>query len=296
MSDGFDSSPALTGPCNLCGGTNSEVFEEAEPPFRVLRCRTCTLTYVHPHPRREDMAAHYDQEYYREWLSGQAARRARIWRRRMDRIEHWKPVGRLLDVGCGEGTFLELAKDRGWLIEGTEISRYAADRVSARLGCPIFCGDLGEAGYPDNHFDVATAWHVLEHMADPQKCLRDILRVLKPDGILILAVPNVNDRLMRIAYRIARRRKYRLFSTQDREVHLYHFSERTIRASLERAGYDTIRLAPDYGIVDLSKRVINGVSVIPHYLGGPAFFNAFEVLAAPRIARAGARKRDGVSR
>jgi SAM-dependent methyltransferase len=296
MSDGIDANAALPVSCNLCGGMSCEVYDEAEPPFRVLRCRACTLTFVHPHPVREQLAAHYDQDYYREWLSGQAARRARIWRRRMNRIERLKPAGRMLDVGCGEGTFLELARGRGWRIEGTEISRYAADRVSARLGCPVFCGDLGDAGYPDNHFDVVTAWHVLEHMADPQKCLRDILHVLKPDGILILAVPNVNDRLMRIAYRIARRRKYRLFSTQDREVHLYHFSERTIRDSLERAGYDIIRLAPDYGIVDLSKRVINGLSVIPHYLGGPALFNAFEVLAAPRIARGGARKRDGVSR
>jgi ubiquinone/menaquinone biosynthesis C-methylase UbiE len=132
-------------------------------------------------------------------------------------------------------------------------------------------------------------------MADPQKCLREILRVLKPDGMLVLAVPNVNDRLMRIAYRIVRQRKYRLFSIQDREVHLYHFSERTIRESLERAGYDVVRLAPDYGIVDASKRLINGLAVLPHYLGGPALFNAFEVLATQRKIRDDAGERDGVS-
>jgi ubiquinone/menaquinone biosynthesis C-methylase UbiE len=295
VSDGIDSSQPMPAACNLCGGRNCEVFEEAEPPFRVLRCRDCTLTFVHPHPKREQLAAHYDGDYYREWLSGQAARRSGIWRRRMARIERLKPTGRLLDVGCGEGTFLALARERGWQIEGTEISAYASDRVSARLGCSIFCGDMGDAGYPENSFDVVTTWHTLEHMEDPLQCLRDIFRVLKPGGILVVAVPNVNDRLMSIAYRMVRRRKYKLFSVQDREVHLYHFSEGTIREYLERTGYDTIRLSPDYGIVDFPKRLINGIAVVPHYLGGPALFNAFEVFASPRKAEEGVESRAGVS-
>ena len=106
--------------------------------------------------------------------------------------------------------------------------------------------------------------------------------MLKPNGLLVLAVPNVNDLVMQLAYRAIRLRKLKLFSVNDKEVHLYHFSAKTLRAYFDKTGFDCLRLSPDYGIVQFPKKLINWISVIPFYIAGFKCFNAIEALAIPR--------------
>ena len=88
--------------CDLCSGKAFRVVEE-DPPFRVLRCLRCSLTFVHPVPEGAALAGHYDGDYYREWIDHQRKRRAAMWRKRLDKVEKAAHRGRLLDVGCGEG-------------------------------------------------------------------------------------------------------------------------------------------------------------------------------------------------
>ncbi len=164
------------------------------------------------------------------------------------------------------------------------MSSYAAEYAADILGVDIFCGELPDAGYPDNSFEVVTMWHVLEHVTDPNNYLKEIHRILKPDGLLLVAVPNVNNLVMQIAYRIFKRRRLKLFSKDEKEVHLYHFSPITIKAYLEKAGFSCLSISPDYGIIELSKKCINMISIIPYYLAGIKIFNALEVFAIPKKA------------
>lgn len=268
--------------CNLCGQKNFQVIEEDEKPFRVLRCGNCGLVFVDPLPEMGKLAAHYDPGYYEEWIKAQQKRRSRIWAERLRKLESYRSGGRLLDVGCGDGAFLLAAKQRGWSVEGTEISTYAAQRASDLLGVLVFNGELSAAPFPENEFDAVTLWHVLEHLADPMSCLLRVNRLLKPGGLVVIAVPNVNDLMMQAAYRIFKGRRLRLFSVHDREIHLYHFSATTLRAYLKKTGFDCLSLGPDMGMVGLPKRVVNLLSVIPYYLAGVSIFNALEVFAQSR--------------
>lgn len=267
--------------CNLCGGTHFTTLEEDEPPFRVLKCRTCSLVFVHPVPGDQVLSDHYDEGYYDDWIHGQKKRRLTMWAKRLERLNAYGAKGRLLDVGCGDGAFLSLAQEQGWEVMGTEISPYAARYTGARLGVEIFCGELTAAGFPDQRFDAVTLWHVWEHVKDPMAYLLDVRRILKPSGLMILAVPNVNDRFMQVAYRIVKGRPLKLFSKTDREVHLYHFSDSTIRAYLRKAGFRCQSIGPDFGTVDWRKKIINMVALIPFYVTGTSLFNAFEVHAVP---------------
>ena len=185
-------------------------------------------------------------------------------------------------MGCGEGLFLKLAQDDGWQISGTELSPYASKFASRALGTEIYCGQLPQASFADNSFDVVTMWHVLEHLENPKDYLKEIHRVLKPDGLLVLAVPNVNNLVMQLVYRVIKRRSLKLFSVNDKEVHLYHFSPKTLRLYFDETGFDCLRLSPDYGIVQFPKQLINWISVIPFYIGGFKIFSAIEALAVPR--------------
>jgi 2-polyprenyl-3-methyl-5-hydroxy-6-metoxy-1,4-benzoquinol methylase len=265
--------------CNLCGQSNFTVLEEDQPPFRVLKCNNCSLIFVYPHPDHSELIGHYNKNYYVDWIGTQKDKRIRMWEERLHKLKRFRSGGWLLDVGCGEGLFLHLAKENGWQISGTELSSYAAGYASNSLKVDIFCGEILDAGFPRDFFDVVTMWHVLEHVKDPKAYLREVRHILKHEGLLVIAVPNVNAMIMQIAYRIAKRRRLKLFSKEEKEVHLYHFAVDTIRAYLEKTGFECLRLSPDFGIIEGSKKLINMISVIPYFIAGIKIFNSIEVYA-----------------
>jgi 2-polyprenyl-3-methyl-5-hydroxy-6-metoxy-1,4-benzoquinol methylase len=267
--------------CNLCGAGRFEIIEDSEKPFFVLKCSQCSLIFVDPVPDLASLATHYDKDYYADWLGNQKTIRLKMWRKRLRGIERHAPKGRLLDVGCATGTFLQLAQEDGWEIRGTESSIYAANFARDLLKADIFCGHLMDARYENSFFDVVTFWHVLEHLHDPLQYLMEVHRILKPTGLLVIAVPNVNDYIMRIAYRIVKGRSLKRFSKDDREIHLYHFSDETLRKCLQKAGFECLKISPDYGITESSKKLVNAIAVAIYSVTGQKIFNAIEVHAAP---------------
>ncbi len=104
-----------------------------------------------------------------------------------------EPAGKLLDVGCGGGRFLNRMKKRGWTVEGSDFDEQAANKVTARYGIKTHVGDLSQCGLPDNCFDVITMSQTIEHLYDPQATLRECLRILKPGGLLVMTTPNARS-------------------------------------------------------------------------------------------------------
>ena len=223
--------------CNLCGKSGFKTLEDDQQPYSVLQCTNCALVFVHPQPGPAELKNHYDNGYYKEWLDQQKHRRIRMWERRVKQIIRVRETGHLLDVGSGEGTFLTLVQKEGWQVSGTEFSEFAAKHAADALKTDIFCGELPDADFLENSFDVVTMWHVLEHVGDPKKYLEEIHRILKPNGLFVLAVPNVNNLVFQLAYRIVRGHKLKLFTMGEKEIHLYHFSPKTIKDFLMRAGF-----------------------------------------------------------
>ncbi len=263
--------------CNLCGGMQWETLEEVAAT-RVVRC-ACGLVFVTPPPPRPALERAYDAAYYRPWES-QARRRAWIWRRRMERVEaQASPPGRLLDVGCGTGAFLRLARTRGWEVTGTELSPYAA-RAAEGDGLTVVEGEVWEAGFPAGGFDVVTCWHVLEHASCPRWVIEEIHRVLRPGGWLVLATPNVEDRIFRAAYVLARGRRPRLYEPGEREVHLFHFSARTLRTLVASAGFEVVEVGFDRGAAAVwGKEMVNGLAYGWFRLTGLNWGMALELIA-----------------
>jgi SAM-dependent methyltransferase len=265
--------------CPLCGSAPCEIVEPTEPPYSVVRCSDCDLVYVDPIPDAIELSRHYNHDYYAEWISAQREKRERMWGRRLKSIESMANKGNILDIGCGEGLFLELAKQNGWRVHGTDVSAYATEFVSERLGQNVFCGEIWDAGFNAQDFDVITLWHVLEHTTSPMRTLQEVRKVLKPSGLLVIAVPNLNDRLMQAAYRIVKGRRPRLFSIGDKEVHLFHFSVQSLRLLLEKDGFACVKVGPDFGVVELSKQLINNVAAALFYTMGAHWYNSIQVVA-----------------
>lgn len=105
-----------------------------------------------------------------------------------------EPAGKLLDVGCGAGRFLNRMRKRGWDVEGVDFDPQAARKVSERYAIKTHVGDLVACALPAESFDVITMSQAVEHLFDPRANLKECLRILKPGGLLVMTTPNVASR------------------------------------------------------------------------------------------------------
>ncbi len=167
--------------------------------FPVRRCRECGLFYLSPRPDRSEIAHYYPEDYWPHNVVAIADRftaLARLnWRRAMDkRLQTVLPYagerGRVLDIGCATGGFLESMRRLGWQSFGVEPNQKAVTYARERFGLEVFCGELEQASYPTGFFDLVTLWDVLEHLHDPLSTLQEVARVIKPGGTLAINIPN----------------------------------------------------------------------------------------------------------
>ncbi|HSB82303.1 MAG TPA: class I SAM-dependent methyltransferase [Candidatus Methylomirabilis sp.] len=269
----------MSAACNLCGGTDARVLETATDGVRTVRCSRCRLIFLDPFPQF-DSAEHYNADYYRPWLEGQAHRRAGLWAERADLLQKFARVGHLLDVGCGDGSFLLAAQKRGWRVTGTEVSPWAAQRLRLTHGLAILEGDLLQIDPLQIQVDVVTMWHVLEHTDRPLQTLRRARELLAEDGRLLVAVPNAGFTLFRVAYPIARLRQLRYYTPGERELHLYHFTPLTLRSMVEHAGFRVILEGIDHSALRPVNVLLEKAAKLVHALTGANCSEALLVGAA----------------
>jgi SAM-dependent methyltransferase len=147
---------------------------------------------------------------------------------------------RLLDVGSGSGLFLELARKRGWSVEGIEISERLSARARERFGVPVRSGDFTTLALEPKAYDVVTMWDLLEHVLDPIATLAKVRESLAPGGLLVVLTidsASLFNRIGDLAYRAS----FGLFSRPLELLydarHTFYFSRRTLEAVVGRAGF-----------------------------------------------------------
>ncbi len=271
-------------PCNLCGLEETRIIQNAEDPFCVVQCKCCGLAYTDPMPSGHFLADHYDEAYYADWVHKQAPGRDRMWKKRLRELATYGKGGRLLDVGCGLTTFLQAARAEGYEVQGTEVSEYIASVGSDEANVHVFRGELEEARFPRDHFDIVTMWHSLEHMTDPRGSLDEAFRILKENGLLVVAVPNLHNAVLRFFYRLVKGKSLALFSTEAKELHLYHFSETTLTGMLQKAGFEIIAVKPDLSAVVLGRRLMDAVSAAICGITGKNYSDGIKVFARKKTA------------
>ena len=268
--------------CVLCNGLDHTIIENCDREYKVLRCMNCGLVYVNPIPPKELLENTYSKEYYTPWLGNQRRKRIKMWELRFKTLNSFSVrKSNLLDVGCGEGLFLEIAKENGWDVTGTEISGFAAKYGRDNLGLNIFEGEVMDAGFPDKTFDAITMWHVLEHTRNPMTILKEIKRIIKDNGVFILAVPNLDNKIMQIVYRIVKGKHLHLFNIDDREMHFYHFNKKTITMAMEKSGFKVMGIKADRGIIEVKRKFLNIIAELIDSILGTTTVVALEVHAKP---------------
>ncbi|MBN1230454.1 MAG: class I SAM-dependent methyltransferase [Anaerolineales bacterium] len=241
-----------TVPCNLCGADDYSLvyparYENANPDeiiqnFRssgdeilldqLVRCNKCGLMYLNPRLKEEVVISGYSGGEDPVFVS-QIEGREKTFAKSLKIIEKYKPErGHLLDIGTAGGSFLSVARDAGWEVAGCEPNRWLTEWSKEHYGLDITPGTLFDMQLEDNAFDVVTLWDVLEHTPDPTKVLREIARILKPGGILVTNVPDMDALVTRLMGR-----KYVFLLS----IHLYYFTPDSLRKMFAKTGFKLLK-------------------------------------------------------
>jgi 2-polyprenyl-3-methyl-5-hydroxy-6-metoxy-1,4-benzoquinol methylase len=169
---------------------------------------------------------------------------------------------RVLDIGCGFGLFVSLAQDQGWEAHGVDLSDVAVSYAREVRGvASVQRCSLEQAGFSDSFFDAVTMWNVLEHVSDPLATLRQVHKLLRQGGVLLVRVPNmafhhavqVCGPLLPLA---GIRTKPRYLGGISPPKHLFGFNPRTLTGVLERAGFRPLSIEPAIHYRKKSNRLV----------------------------------------
>jgi SAM-dependent methyltransferase len=238
--------------------------------FCLVGCTQCGLIYTNPRPTAESIALCYPENYepylhdtatnqkyggkWRLWLENTAEKAYLKLYRRYQNIKldvplplawllaqprradflriNWVEGGKVLDVGCSTGRYLEKLQRYGWDVYGVESNPIIADYARQKRGLNIHAGTLEAAEFPAQFFDAIVFSHVLEHLHDPLAELQEVRRILKPGGQLVIALPNWGS--------LGRKLFKEHWMALEIPRHLYHFDVTHLRRLLEKAGFNQI--------------------------------------------------------
>jgi 2-polyprenyl-3-methyl-5-hydroxy-6-metoxy-1,4-benzoquinol methylase len=212
--------------------------------YTYVQCNKCQLAFLNPMPTREELDSVYTEIYdlYEAQENTFQDKIAHLLSQPRDEyiMSVRKSPGRILDVGCGIGTFLKKMGMRGWITHGVETSKWAADEAKKKIGQDkIFISQLNQCGFPDEYFDIVTLWHVLEHVDDPLGLIEEIHRILKKKGALVIEVPSLDSFCLKLFKES--------YSSLFVPEHLFYWSKNSLEILLKRGRFSIKKL--DYPLV-----------------------------------------------
>lgn len=239
--------------CNCCGADDTslvlrghDLLHGLPGEFLLVQCNRCELMYINPQPTPEELEAYYPEDY--EAHIGTTKQRLG-WLRRIDYgygiekrrwpIMRYVDPGRMLDIGCATGAFLDGMRQHGWEVVGIEPSIRAATYAREELGLQVQNATLEAAQLTPASFDLVTMWNVLEHLSDPQQGLKRIAQALRPGGVLVFAVPNTES--------CDHRAFKQYWAGYDLPRHLFVFPPATLEKMVKAAGFMILKRSCIYG-------------------------------------------------
>jgi SAM-dependent methyltransferase len=220
--------------CPLCGPEPGTHVRFDFSPFRVVACNRCTLNFLSPRLTLTRMLKLYQEEnYFKSAVPGQGyaeyldARQnwLKSYARRLRQIQKYRPMGRMLQVGCGPGFGMEAAALAGYDVWGIDPSPFVVSVARGKFGARVQPGTIHTVDFEKSSFDVIVAFDAFEHDYDPLTFLDTACALLKPRGVLGITTPDPTSVLARVL-----RRRWVSFKIPE---HIFYWSRRPMERALE---------------------------------------------------------------
>lgn len=225
---------SITSPdaCLSCGNQHFEKWG-SQNGFDIIMCKCCQMGYTWPLPTEEQLrGTNVDTYTIENRLAAYRSNKSHFeqrYRNDLRRISKFTGTGRLLDIGCNLGLFVKAAVNAGYRAEGIELNAACAEYARNTTGIIVFEGLLEKANFPTHSFDIVTLFDVLEHVRNPMVLLQEIRRILRPNGILVLQMPNIRSFMATLM-----RNQWPWLCPPD---HVFHFSPQSLRNILLKSGF-----------------------------------------------------------
>jgi 2-polyprenyl-3-methyl-5-hydroxy-6-metoxy-1,4-benzoquinol methylase len=251
--------------CNYCECDDPEMLYKTKDnfyglgkDFSIVKCKNCGLVFLNPRPGSTEISHYYPQNLYYsqfphtdllkhkikyliygslrgycrytnsavKYFTGKLL--ALIFSGIMEILIPFRKNGKILDIGCGNGGMIGWMGKYGWETYGTDLNAVSCEQAM-KLGIRVFCGAMEDAKYESGFFDVVTMCHVFEHVPNPGRLLKEIHRVLRKNGLLIITVPNFNC--------YDSRTFLENWIDLDSPRHFYHYTKENLNKYLDSAGF-----------------------------------------------------------
>jgi SAM-dependent methyltransferase len=230
--------------CPLCDSGEKSILHTFKP-FNVVACKDCGLMYLNPRLKESVMKRIYQgTEYflhggkagYKDYISQEKGLRA-TFRRFLEELKRQGMAsGRLLEVGCGYGYFLDEARNFFSYRAGTELSEEAGSYARRLSGADVYIGDIGLLPPGFNNFDIIVIINVIEHIYTPIEFLLSLRQRLKYGGRIVVATPDIGS----FWYK-AMKRRWPSFKIPE---HIAFYTEKTLTILLQKTGFRDIKQIP----------------------------------------------------
>lgn len=215
--------------CLICSSKKLKPLEAYQKDF-LHQCLDCGFVFSSQIPTEEELSKHYEGYGRNDYLSPVTIKR---YHELLDDFEPYRKNNKILDVGCGIGYFLEVAKARGWNVYGTEYTDKAIEICNSK-GIKMTKGKLNSKDFQAEEFDIITSFEVLEHINNPIEELTHFNQILRKGGLVYLTTPNFNSLL-----------RYRLKENYDvicYPEHLSYYTPKTLKFLFNKSGFNTKKL------------------------------------------------------
>jgi 2-polyprenyl-3-methyl-5-hydroxy-6-metoxy-1,4-benzoquinol methylase len=224
--------------CLICGSAKLQELKGYEKDH-LVKCNVCGFVFCHNIPTQQELIKHYDGYPRNNYNSPITIKR---YNELLDSFESYKKTNNILDIGCGDGYFLEAAKKRGWNVYGTEFTD-AAITVCSQKGILMHEGILNPDNYNNVEFDVITSFEVIEHINNPQTEIKSIKKILRSGGLFYLTTPNFNS--------ISRTILKGKWNVIEYPEHLSYYTHKTINKLMTSDGF--LRLKVETTGINISR-------------------------------------------
>ena len=212
--------------------------------FELLYNQRCRCLETIPQPSESDLPSYYKSDDYISHTDSKRNLFEKAYhivrnislKRKLKLIKSFASTGNtLLDIGCGTGDFLAVAKNHGWDVSGVEPNDKAREIANSKTNNTVY-NSAALFDFSEESFDVITLWHVLEHLPRLEDHLSQLKKLIKPEGVIIIAVPNYKS------HDAAYYKNY--WAAYDVPRHLWHFSRESIKWMFKNINMGVVKILP----------------------------------------------------